>query len=125
MGRLWPRAAVQSSMPRVAADLSGDWLGGFSAARNLECSRLDPWRHCGLLELWRRAGAGRDDLPGVDMADGGHVVPMACPCSGWRLGAVIELFEGVSDWCDASMILVIRIARFYFRLMGNYWRNLN
>ena len=41
-------------MPRVFADLSGDWLGGFSAARNLECSRLDPWCHCGLLELWRR-----------------------------------------------------------------------
>ena len=99
-------------MPRVDFDLSGDWLGGFLAARILECSRSGPWCHCGLLELWRRGGAGRGDrgdVPGVNMADGGHVVPTAGPCSGWRRGAVIELFifNGVSDFLDASNMLAI------------------
>ena len=75
LGLLWPRARSnhQVPMPRVLADLSGDWLGGFSSARILESSRSGPWCHCGLLELWRRGGAGRGDrgdVPGVNMADG-------------------------------------------------------
>ena len=83
------RSNHQVSLPRVLADLSGDWLSGFSSARIWESSRTWPWCRCGLLELWRRGGAGRGDrgaVPGVDMANGGHAVPMAGPCSGWGRG---------------------------------------
>ena len=103
------RSNHQSLLPRVLAALSGDWLGGFSSARNLESSRAWPWCRFGLLELWRRGGACRGDrgaVPGVNMANGGHAVPMAGPCSGWGRGAVSRISKGVFDWLDASMNLV-------------------
>ena len=98
LGLLRPRARSnhQVSLPRVLADLSGDWLSGFSSARIWESSRTWPWCRCGLLELWRRGGADRGDrgaVPGVDMANGGHAVPMAGPCSGWGRGAVRRFSE--------------------------------
>ena len=44
-------------------------------------------------EAGRRGGAGRDNLPGVDMTGGGLVVPMACPWRGWGRGIRFSKFS--------------------------------